>query len=260
MVLAQRQYDSNKKVVLNINKVYNYFIFNNEQGLVWIVFMVNFNIRNNLLEIQDKIAPYTPEIIAVTKYYGIDAIICGYEAGLRNFGESRAIEAIDKIKMLPQEIRDNSKFHFIGHLQTNKVAKVVANFDVIHSIDSVKLAKIVSDEAIKNGKIQNIFVQVNNACEEQKCGFDKQSLLESFHLMLEMRGIKILGLMNIAPLNIEEQELEILFEDIRQTQLDLNSRFNMEMSDISMGMSNDYHIAVKHGATILRIGRKLFST
>ncbi|MBQ3312104.1 YggS family pyridoxal phosphate-dependent enzyme [bacterium] len=222
--------------------------------------MINLSIKNNLLKIQEQIVPYTPDIIAVTKYYGLEAIIDGYEVGLRNFGESRAVDAIKKIEMLPQEIRSNSKFHFIGHLQSNKAAKVVKNFDVIHSIDSVKIAEIVSKEALLIGKVQNILLQVNNACEEQKCGFSKQDLLENFHLILGMKGIRILGLMNIAPLDADEQELEVLFEDIKQTQDSLNSKFNLEMRDISMGMSNDYHIAVKHGATMLRIGRKLFST
>ncbi|MGN0017601.1 MAG: YggS family pyridoxal phosphate-dependent enzyme [Candidatus Gastranaerophilaceae bacterium] len=218
------------------------------------------NIKNNLLEIQEQIAPYTPEIIAVTKYFGVDAIVDGYKVGLRNFGESRAVEAVEKINTLPQEIKENSKFHFIGHLQTNKVSKVVANFDVIHSIDSVKLAEVVSNEAVRQGKVQDVFVQLNNAEEEQKFGFSKKTLMESFNILLSLKGIKILGLMNIAPFEADEQELECLFEDIRQTQLKLSSEFGVEMQNISMGMSNDYHIAVKHGATMLRIGRKLFST
>ncbi len=218
------------------------------------------NIKNNLLEIQEQIAPYTPEIIAVTKYFGVDAIVDGYKVGLRNFGESRAVEAVEKINTLPQEIKENSKFHFIGHLQTNKVSKVVANFDVIHSIDSVKLAEVVSNEAVRQGKVQDVFVQLNNAEEEQKFGFSKRTLEENFSSLAELKGIKILGLMNIAPFEADEQELESLFEDIRQTQLKLSSEFGVEMQNISMGMSNDYHIAVKHGATMLRIGRKLFST
>lgn len=222
--------------------------------------MVSENIRNNLFEIREQIAPYTPEIIAVTKYFGVDAIKLGYEVGLRNFGESRAVEAIEKISQLPQEIRENSKFHFIGHLQTNKVSKVVGSFDVIHSIDSVKLAKSVSEEAIRQGKVQDVLVQLNNACEEQKFGFSKQDLKEQFGLILALKGIRVLGLMNIAPFTTNEQELDGLFEDVRQFQLELSSKFDVELREISMGMSNDYHIAVKHGATMLRIGRKLFST
>lgn len=218
------------------------------------------NIKKNLLQIQEQIAPYTPQIVAVTKYFGVDAIIGGYQAGLRNFGESRAVEAIEKINSLPSEIRENSKFHFIGHLQTNKVNKVVRNFDVIHSVDSLKIAKAISDEAVKIGKVQEVFIQLNNADEEQKFGFSKEELLESFEEILKLEGLNVLGLMNIAPLVVDEKDLENLFEDIKQTQIELVKKCNCTMEEISMGMSNDYQIAVKHGATMLRIGRKLFST
>ncbi len=216
-------------------------------------------VKRNLLQIQEEIAPYTPNIIAVTKYFGIDAMIAAYEAGLRDFGESRAIESIEKIHSLPNEIKSNSKFHFIGHLQTNKVNKVVCNFDVIHSIDSVKLASVVSEEALKVGKVQDVFIQLNNANEEQKYGFSKKELFENFEDIKDLKGIKILGLMNIAPLEANSRELEKLFEDVRQTQIELVNKSNCEMREISMGMSNDYLIAAAHGATVLRIGRKLFS-
>ena len=218
------------------------------------------NIKKNLLQIQEQIAPYTPQIVAVTKYFGVDAIIDGYQAGLRNFGESRAVEAIEKINSLPDEIRKSSTFHFIGHLQTNKVNKVVCNFDVIHSVDSLKIAKAISDEAVKIGKVQDVFIQLNNAGEEQKFGFSKEELLKVFEEILKFDGLNVLGLMNIAPLEANIEDLEKLFEDIKQTQIELVNKYNCEMKEISMGMSNDYQIAVKHGATMLRIGRKLFST
>lgn len=217
-------------------------------------------IKQNLLQIQEQIAPYTPEIIAVTKYFGVDAMIAAYSAGLRNFGESRAIEAIKKIESLPDEIRNNSKFHFIGHLQTNKVNKVVCNFDVIHSVDSLKIASAISDEALKIGKVQKIFIQLNNANEAQKYGFSKSELFDTFEQIKELKGVDILGLMNIAPLEANEQKLDELFEDVRKTQIELVNKFNLELKEISMGMSNDYQIAARHGATMLRIGRKLFST
>lgn len=217
-------------------------------------------VKDNLLQIQEQIAPYTPIIIAVTKYFGVDAIINGYQAGLQNFGESRAVEAIEKIKSLPDEIRKNSKFHFIGHLQTNKVNKVVCNFDVIHSVDSLKLAKAISEEAIKIGKIQDVFIQFNNANEEQKFGFSKEELLENFKAINDLSGLNVLGLMNIAPLEADKKELEKLFEDVKETQIELVKKYNCKMKEISMGMSNDYQIAAAHGATMLRIGRKLFST
>lgn len=218
------------------------------------------NIKKNLLQIQEQIAPYTPKIIAVTKYFGIEEMNAAYQAGLRDFGESRAVEAIQKIQSLSDEVRKTSKFHFIGHLQTNKVNKVVCNFDVIHSVDSLKLANAISEEALKIGKVQEVFIQLNNAGEEQKYGFSRNTLIEEFEKFLELKNLKILGLMNIAPFEANDVELGILFEDIRTTQIELVNKYNCEMKEISMGMSNDYQIAAEHGATMLRIGRKLFST
>lgn len=216
-------------------------------------------IKDNLSKIQEEIAPYTPNIIAVTKYYGLDAILDAYSAGLRNFGESRANEAIEKINSLPKEIKENSKFHFIGHLQSNKVNKVVKNFDFIHSIDSLHIAQTVSNEALKISKKQKVFLQLNNANEEQKFGFSKEELTKSFEEILSLKGLEILGLMNIAPLTDNTELLEQLFEDVKETQMNLAIRYNCNLKEISMGMSNDYPLAVKHGATMLRIGRKLFT-
>ena len=161
---------------------------------------------------------------------------------------------------MPNEIKENSKFHFIGHLQTNKVNKVVCNFDVIHSVDSLKLANVISEEALKYDKAQDVFIQLNNAGEEQKYGFSKDELVKDFEEILKLKGLNVLGLMNIAPLQVGEDELSKLFEDIKQTQIELVNKYNCELKEISMGMSNDYQIAAAHGATMLRIGRKLFST
>lgn len=215
-------------------------------------------VKNNLLQIQEDIAPYKPNIIAVTKYFDESAIIEAYNTGLRDFAESRVIEAIAKINNLPEEIRNNSKFHFIGHLQTNKVKKAVGTFDYIHSVDSFKLAKTISDDAHSIGKIQNILLQVNNANEEQKFGFSTKEIFEVFISIKELPNIKIAGLMNMAPLGASEDELNRLFEEVFQIKQKLEKEFNYPLKELSMGMSQDYKIAVKHGATMLRIGRKLF--
>lgn len=215
-------------------------------------------VRQNLLRIQEEIAPYTPNIIAVTKYFDESAMIDAYNAGLRNFAESRVIEAIEKINNLPTDVKNNSKFHFIGHLQTNKVKKVIGHFDYIHSVDSYKLAKVISDEARNAGIVQKILLQVNNANEEQKFGFSKDEIFEVFNSIKELPNIEICGLMNMAPLGATDEELNYLFEDILQIKLRLEKEFNYKLQELSMGMSQDYKIAVKHGATMLRIGRKLF--
>lgn len=212
----------------------------------------------NLSQIQEDIVPYKPNIIAITKYFDVDAIIAAYEAGLRNFGESRVLEAIDKINRLPEETKKNSTFHFIGHLQGNKAKKAVKYFDYIHSVDSFKLASTISQEAKEENKIQKIFLQLNIAEEVQKFGYSKSDLVEEFPKIQELSNIKIVGLMSMAPLGAEENELRQLFTDVAKTKSELEKIYNCKLDELSMGMSQDYKIAAQCGATMLRIGRKLF--
>ena len=215
-------------------------------------------IRCNLSEIKKNIAPCKPKIIGVTKYFGLTAIINGYQAGLRDFGESRVFDAIEKIQALPDEIRQNSTFHFIGHLQTNKAEKAVEYFDCIQSVDSLKLAKVISTAACRLNKREKVLLQVNNAEEEQKFGYDKQKLTEDMFEILNLDGIEVKGLMSMAPLGASEMELHRLFKDLREFRDKLQKDFKTELPELSMGMSDDYIIAAQEGATIIRIGRKLF--
>ena len=216
-------------------------------------------VRANLIDIKNKIAPCKPRIIGVTKYFGLSSIISGYEAGLRDFGESRAVDGIEKIKSLPEEVRQNSKFHFIGHLQSNKAERVVEYFDYIHSADSLKLIKIISDTALKLGKREKIFLQINNAGEEQKSGYTIERLLYEMPEFIKFKGVEVIGLMNMAPLGADESTLHRLFGELKELKDKLNDEFGLSMKELSMGMSDDYEIAVKEGATMIRIGRKLFT-
>ena len=134
-------------------------------------------VKKNLLQIQEEIVPCKPRIIAVTKYFDEEAIITAFDAGLRDFGESRVIEASAKIANLPSKVRENSIFHLIGHLQSNKVKQAVKVFDYIHSVDSVKLAQSISQHSLEVGKVQKILIQINNANEEQKFGFSKEEVI-----------------------------------------------------------------------------------
>ena len=177
---------------------------------------------------------------------------------MRDFGESRVIDAIAKIERLPEEIRKNSTFHMIGHLQSNKVAKAVGFFDYIHSVDSIKIAEEISKAAVKKNITQKVFIQLNNADEEQKYGLSVGSISEAFSCIINMQGIKVVGIMNIAPMMIEETELKSLFEGVVKVRDNLQDEFKYELKEISMGMSNDYKMAVGAGATMVRIGRKLF--
>ncbi len=215
-------------------------------------------VKSNLLRIQEDIAPYKPNIIAVTKYFDESAIIEAYNAGLRDFAESRVIEAVAKINNLPEEIKNNSRFHFIGHLQTNKVKKVIGIFDYIHSVDSYKLANVISDEAQNAGKIQNVLLEINIAGEEQKYGFSENEIFEVFSFLKELPGINIAGLMCMTPLGASEKTQDEVFSEIVKLKKDLENRFEYPLKELSMGMSQDYIEAAKYGATMLRIGRKLF--
>ena len=216
-------------------------------------------VKLNLKSIQEKIAHYNVKIIAVTKYFGLKAMQAGYEAGIRDFAESRAIESIKKINQLPNDIRKNSTFHFIGHLQTNKADKVVKHFDVIHSVDSLKVAQAISKSACSLNKKQKILLQVNNAGEEQKSGYKKEQLRQELKGILALNNIELIGLMNMAPLGADEKTLEELFTDIRMFRDELEKEFCITLPELSMGMSDDYEVAVKCGATMVRIGRKIFT-
>ena len=215
-------------------------------------------ISRNLLQIQEEIAPSKPRIIAVTKYFDGEAIIQAYNAGLRDFGESRVIEASEKIQNLPQEVRENSTFHLIGHLQSNKVKHAVKVFDYIHSVDSVKLAQSISQHSSEIGKVQKVLIQVNNANEEQKFGFSEDEVFEAFNQIRQFEALEIVGIMNMAPFGADEEELAKLFSEIGEIRNKLEEKFNCELKEISMGMSQDYKIAAEQGSTMLRVGRKLF--
>lgn len=215
-------------------------------------------VQENVTKIKAQVAPYNPTIVAVTKYFDESQIIKYYDLGFRDFGENRVKEAVEKIKKLPDEIVKNSRFHLIGHLQTNKVKFAVGNFDLIHSVDSLKLAQAISEEAKAKGVTQNILLQINNAHEEQKSGFSPEEIKEEFKKILELENIRINGVMNMAPINSSEEELHRLFKNIKQINDELQSEFGVELKQISMGMSNDYKIALEEGATIIRLGRILF--
>ncbi|MBR2068744.1 MAG: YggS family pyridoxal phosphate-dependent enzyme [Candidatus Gastranaerophilales bacterium] len=210
------------------------------------------SVRENLNRILKDIENYDTTLIAVTKYYDIEKMIEAFNAGLRNFAESKAIESIEKISKIDDTTRNQSVYHFIGHLQTNKVKYVVGNFDYIHSVDSLKLAQCIDLEAQKKGIIQKILIQVNNANEEQKFGIEPKELDNLINEMAKLKSIELKGLMNIAPYCVQENELRKLFSEMRE----LKERYGLQ--ELSMGMSNDYKIALECGATMIRLGRILF--
>lgn len=210
------------------------------------------SVKENLAEILKETQNYEPTIIAVTKYYGKDKMIEAFNAGLRNFAESRALEAVEKINNIDDTVKSQSIYHFIGHLQTNKVKHVVGFFDYIHSVDSLKIAQCINREAKAKGIVQKILIQVNNAMEPQKFGIYPSELENIIEEVKKLEAIELIGLMNIAPLTQDYKELQRLFSQMKE----LKEKYNLQ--ELSMGMSHDYKIALENGATMIRLGRILF--
>jgi PLP dependent protein len=214
------------------------------------------SISENLKNIQT----YTSDarIVAVVKYVTPDKVIEAYTAGVRDFGENKVQDAEKKRAELPEEVEKNSIWHFLGHLQANKVKKVVGNFDFIHSVDSLKLAKAISECAASQNLIQKVFIQVNIAKEESKFGFSPEEVEESFSEISKLDSINIVGLMTMAPFTSNSEEQRLVFSGLRELRNRLQKKFGAQLKELSMGMSNDYKIAVEEGATVVRIGQALF--
>ncbi len=187
-------------------------------------------------------------LIAVTKYANLETIREAYGFGLRTFGESRIPAALDKLARLPSDIA----WHFIGHLQSNKVGKAIGRFSLIHSVDSCELAQKISLASIQNSCTTPILLQVNTSGEPSKQGFTSDTCRRHFLDLSRLPGISIDGLMTMAPLTDDTNVIRACFSHLRILRDDLKLRH------LSMGMSHDFPIAIEEGATLLRIGSALF--
>jgi len=188
-----------------------------------------------------------PCIVAVSKTFKIDKILPLIEVGHEDFGENKVQEALDKWSDIKLQ-KPNIRLHLLGGLQTNKVKFAVKIFDFIHSVDSIKLAKKISDEQIKQNKNIKIFIQINLGNENQKSGVVK-SELDNLFLYCKEIGLNVIGLMCIPPVNLDPVPF---FKELK----DLND--NLNLSDLSMGMSSDYEEAIENFSTYLRIGSEIF--
>ena len=200
--------------------------------------------------------PEEVTLIAVGKTKPVAMLKAAYEAGARQFGENKVQEMVDKQPKLPEDIR----WHMIGHLQRNKVKYVVGKTALIHSVDSLRLAEEISREAVKQGVLTDVLIEVNVAEEESKFGV---TLTEAEALIREasrLPGIRIKGLMTIAPyVEIAEQNRPY-FRKLRQFAVDMTEKNidNVSMNVLSMGMTGDYVVAVEEGATCVRVGTGIF--
>lgn len=196
-------------------------------------------------------------LIAVSKTKPVSMIKECIECGTVIFGENKAREMASKISELHD---DNLNWHFIGHLQRNKVKYVVGNACMIHSVDSVRLAEAINAEAVKKGVICDILIEVNIACEDTKFGIKAEDIYDFIDEIRNFPNIKIRGLMTIAPYVDNPEDNRIHFKHLRNLLVDINSKNidNVYMDVLSMGMTGDYEVAVEEGATIVRVGTGIF--
>ncbi len=204
----------------------------------------------NRLEEFKELLPEEVQLLAVSKGHSASSIRHLANQGQLDFGESRFQEAKSKIRLLND--LSQIRWHFIGHIQANKVRGVVQVFDVIHSVDSLSLAQRISRISGEEGRIPQIMFQVKLRDDPSKGGFDSQDLLSNWTLLRNLPNILILGLMTIPPIHLNERQRKDLFEDCR------NLANQLRLKDCSMGMSRDWEEAVEAGSTWIRIGSLLF--
>lgn len=191
-------------------------------------------------------------VVAVTKTYGPEAVTAAWDSGLRDVGENRVQEALTKM----QAVRVPVRWHLIGHLQRNK-AKSVTRFDLVQSIDSPRLAEAVDEVGRREASAIDVLMQVNVAGETTKGGYAPEMLEVEADRLCTMRGLRVRGVMTMAPLDANERTLRTVFGGARRAGEVLRARGH-EATELSMGMSNDFEIAVEEGATFVRLGTILF--
>jgi pyridoxal phosphate enzyme (YggS family) len=194
------------------------------------------------------------KLIAVSKTFPVDDLAVAVEAGQQVFGESRLQEAEPKIAALPKSLC----WHFIGGVQRNKVRKILQNFSVIHAIDSLRLAEHTDSIACELGRLAEVFLQVNVGAEASKGGFDPAVLREEIGKLCALCHLKILGLMCIPPAGPDAESARHWFVQLRELRDELTEVSGCSLSELSMGMSGDYEVAIEEGATHVRVGSLIF--
>ena len=195
-------------------------------------------------------------LLAVTKTIDIPRIKQVVDYGLTQLGENKVQEIVDKYDTLGSDV----KWHLIGHLQTNKVKYIIDKVDLIHSVDSIKLAQEINKRAEQENKIMNILIEVNIAEEESKFGVKPEETENLIAEISQMKNICVKGLMTVAPFVENSEENRNYFSQMRQLLVDINAKNmnNVNMDVLSMGMTGDYEVAIEEGATIVRIGTGIF--
>ena len=222
-------------------------------------------LKENLQKVEERIAAACMRagrrredvtLIAVSKTKPVDMLREAYDLGIRVFGENKVQELTEKYDRLPEDIR----WHMIGHLQTNKVKYIVGKTELIHSVDSLKLAEMIEKESQKHGCVTDILVEVNVAEEESKFGLRMGEVIPFIEKIVQYPHINVRGLMTIAPFVENPEENRTIFADLHKLYVDIKEKNidNGTVSILSMGMTNDYEVAIEEGATMVRIGTGIF--
>jgi pyridoxal phosphate enzyme (YggS family) len=221
-------------------------------------------IAENLKQLREKIErkcaevkrnPSEIKLVAVSKTFGPEEILTAFNQGVKDFGENKAQELDQKFEVLGNKVT----WHFIGHLQRNKVRFVVKSAEYIHSVDSLLLAQEINKRAEKISKIQKILLQIKTSQEETKSGIEDESeIRDLIGYCNQMPNIELTGLMTISPLTNDTNLIRQSFLYLRKLRDELNSEGFNNIKELSMGMTSDYEIAIEEGATILRIGSAIF--
>lgn len=195
-------------------------------------------------------------LIAVSKTKPIETLQEAYDLGVRIFGENKVQELTAKYEALPKDIH----WHMIGHLQTNKVKYIIDKAELIHSVDSLKLAETIEKEAAKHDLIADILVEVNVAEEESKFGMKMEEVIPFVEKVSAFPHVRVRGLMTIAPFVEDPEENRSIFADLHKLYIDIKKKNhdNDTVSVLSMGMTNDYEVAIEEGATMVRVGTGIF--
>lgn len=195
-------------------------------------------------------------LIAVSKTKPVETLQEAYNLGVRIFGENKVQELTVKYEALPKDIH----WHMIGHLQTNKVKYIIDKAELIHSVDSLKLAETIEKEAAKHDLIADILVEVNVAEEESKFGMKMEEVIPFVEKVSAFPHVRVRGLMTIAPFVEDPEENRSIFADLHKLYIDIKNKNhdNDTVSVLSMGMTNDYEVAIEEGATMVRVGTGIF--
>ncbi len=237
------------------------------------------NITDNIARVQDNIADACSRanrnkndvtLVAVSKKHPVESIVTAMESGLTHFGENRVDEAQAKVPAINQQVDNTPTWHFIGHIQSRQASDVTPLFQVVHSIDRMKIARKLSALGQEQAKPLSAMIEINISGETAKYGFDafnwktdalvKRNLWQAISDIMVLPSLNVCGLMTMAPFYDNMEDTRPVFAGLAELRDELQSSLKIALPDLSMGMTNDYPVAIEEGATIVRVGRAIFDT